>query len=171
MAYFVKISANPLFVVRFPALCPFTLQPDPKRTWDLTGRTETGFLGLPILTPMIVYYRKAIIQIPASQSFVRRQSLLGLYAGLLLAVALTALFLDAVWLHWLDRYQNYWLVLPAASFGVYLWKIWLARRVVIRFVGKESVVLRFSSKEYAEAFAALNGLALERSVSKLQPLE
>jgi len=165
MNYYVEIPYACVHGLVFPNLCPFTLDENPNREWEVAGHTDRGpALALPGVPVMIVREHKFIFRVPASGRFVRLQSFLTLLVFGLGVVFCGALVIGMA-IPSLEKIPGVPEVIGAilvVAILAYLWKRWSARNVWIDYVGDEFVEVVFKRKSYVELFCRSNSLTFRQ---------
>jgi hypothetical protein len=164
MNYYVEIPNNSLESIRFPATCPFTLEPNPGRQWEVVGRTKSSAVIVPLVPVMCVSGRKCVFQIPASNKFVRGQ-----YALTLFCFGAFLLFFVVLLTNEFAKFPNkiiepiVFIVIAVGTFAYCLRQI-LRRHVWIDYVGSDLIEIVFKRKVYADEFCTMNGLEQRRKL-------
>lgn len=167
MAYYVTVPKWQLGRLVFPGFCPYTLEPNPKSMWELTGQ-EHRTQSLVVVT--VAASRAFAFKIPVSRRFERRQHLLALYTVLPLLLSVALLFSSqAFGRKRAEAVAAMGLLLPLLSLFIYALKRFLRRHVWIDYVDENCVEVAFSRKDYVRAFCDLNGLQFRWKLTNFRP--
>lgn len=165
MNYYVEIPYARVSELAFPNFCPYTLDENPNREWEVEGKTKREpAVSLPGVPIIVAREDKFIFRVPASGRFVKLQHYYTLVIAAFLLLICTTLAISVAFPA-LEKVPG----VPEAvgaflivAIIMYLWKRWTARQVWIDYVGDEFVEVVFKRKIYVELFCELNKLTFQK---------